>query len=141
MDAGIGPQVLEHLREEPVGFAVIERHVWRRADDDYHPLLVYPESGQHARIGPEVPEVVLLFQPGVLLELVVAHAVAAQSLGRDRVRYEDAPRAAAADVVLQRGPFVVERVDRRNPQRAGGQREVVGSMADRQVEAAVAPEA
>ena len=118
------PEVLEHAREQPVGFAVVQRHIGRRADDHDDLLPVHPEFLQGGRVGREVREVVLLLEPRVLDELARPHPEALEALRRDRVRRHHAAREPAADVVLLDRELVVEGVDGRDPQRRGGEREV-----------------
>ena len=54
---------------------------------------------------------------------------------------DHAPRQPAADVVLERRELVVEHVHGGDPQPPRRERQVVRAVADREVEAALAPEA
>ena len=130
----------EHLGKERVRLAVIERDVRRRPDHDDHLLPIEPELIQHPLVGAEIGEVVLLLETRVLEELLRAGAVPLKPLGRNRVGREHAPREAAADVVLKRRELVVEHVHRRYPKPPGGERQVVRSVSDREVESALSRE-
>jgi hypothetical protein len=129
---------VEHLREQPVRLAVVERHVGRRPQDHHDARAVDPEPRRHRRVRGEVCEVVLLLEARIARQLGVVDAVAPQPLGRDRLRHHHAAGEPAADVVLLRRPFVVESVDGRDPQRGGGERQVVRPVGDREVEALAA---
>jgi hypothetical protein len=117
---------------------VIERDVRRRAQHDEDARRVDAQAVEHRRIRREIRQVVLLLEPGILDQLRRLDPVAAQPLGRDRLRHHHAPGEAAADVVLLGRPFVVERVHGRDAQHRGGEREVVGAVTEREVEAAPA---
>ena len=77
---------------------------------------VEAELVEHAAVGLEVGEVVLLLQTRVAAELRRPDAVALEPLGRDRLRHEDARRGAAAELVLDRGELVVEGRRARDPE-------------------------
>jgi hypothetical protein len=133
------PQLVEHLDEQWIGLAVIQRDVRWRPDHDDEAGAVDFERIKHALVRREVRKVVLLLQARVARQLVVANAESLQPLGRDRLRYHDPPGQPAADVVLLERKLVIERVDGRNAQLRGSQREIVGAVSDGEVEAAVAP--
>jgi hypothetical protein len=130
---------LEHAWKERVLMPVVHRDLRRRAHDDDDPRRVDPQLGEHRVVGLEVRQVVLLLEPRVLGQLAAVHPVLAQPLRRDGLGDHHSAGQAAADVVLLAGPLVVERVQRRDAVERGGQREVVGAVRDRQVEALAAP--
>ena len=86
MDPVVAAEPVEHLGEERVRLAVVERDVGRRPDDDDDPLVVDAEPAQRLGVGLEVVEVVLLLQARI--GEVASPAVdpeAAQPLERHRV--------------------------------------------------------
>ena len=116
MDAVVPSEPLEHVEEERVAVAVVERDLGRCADDDEPARRVDAELPGHGRVGLEVGEVVLLFQAGVAAELRRPDAVARKPLRRDRVGHDDACRRAAAELVLEPGELVVEGGRARDPE-------------------------
>ena len=114
--------------------AVVQRDRRRRADDGDRPGAIEAELGEHGGVGLEVRQVVLLLEPFVAAQLVERRAVRRQALGRDRVRDDDAGRQPAVDVVLLARPLVVEGRDGRDPQQLRGDRDVVGAVAEREVD-------
>ena len=127
----------EHVREQVVGEAVIQRHLRRRADDRDRALRIERQLGEDRRIGLEVGEVVLLLQTRIRANLAV-RAVGLQALPRDRVGHDDRSRQAAVDVMLDRCPLVVEHRRRRDPQRRGRDGDVIGPVPERDVKACAA---
>ena len=113
---------------------MVERDIRRRTDDDEHARAVEPERGSDRLIGLEAGEVVLLLQPRVAAELGLVDAVAPQPLGRDRLRHDHPRRGAAAELVLEPGPLVVERGRAGNAEPAGRDRQLVRPVRQRQVE-------
>jgi hypothetical protein len=115
--------------------AVVERDVGRRAHDDRESAVTFhAQRLEDPGVGREVGEVVLLLEPGELLELLPLGADAREPRGRDRVGRDDAPGEPAADVVLLDRELVVEHVDGRDAREGGGDRELVRAMRDREVE-------
>ena len=96
-----------------------------------------PSSSQDAVVGLEVGQVVLLLETGIAAELAVG-AVAVEAPGRDHVGNDDGLGEATVDVVLDGRPLVVEHRRAGDPQQAGGDTDVVGAVAEREVEAAPA---
>ena len=121
--------------------AVVERHVGRWPQHDERAFRVDPERRGNRRDRLEVRQVVLLLQARVLEQLGWPDAVAGEALGRHRVGDDDLCRGAAAELVLQPGPLVVERRRARNPEPACRKRELVRAVSERDVEAAAAREA
>ena len=76
MHTRVRAHALEHPREQGVGGTVVERDVGRGPEDDDHAVPVHSEPVQHARVGLEVGEVVLLLEARVLDELLRPDAVA-----------------------------------------------------------------
>jgi len=134
LHVGIAADVRQDLREQRVRLAVIERDVGRRADDHEDAAGIEAETRRQAGVGLEVGQVVLLLQARILEQLVGPDAVAAQSLGRDRVRHDHPPGGTAADVVLKRRELVVEHVHGGDLQPARSEGEVVRSVREREVE-------
>ena len=93
-----------------------------------------PGHVYHMHVGPEPVEVVLLLEARVTADLSLAGAQAVETRLRDRVGHDDPARGAAAERVLRKGEFVVERVRRADPERAGGERQLVRGMRERDVE-------
>jgi hypothetical protein len=129
---------VEHPAEQVVLEAVIERDRRRRAHHGDRLLRVQAEIGRHLRVGLEIRQVVLLLEAGIASQLAT-RAVAVQPLGRDRLGNHDRLRQPAVDVVLHRGPLVVERGGAGDPQQRRGNRDVVGPVPDGQLKRAVAP--
>ena len=127
-------EMVERHREERVRVAVVERDVRRRAEHDEHAARVDAEAVEQRAVGHEVREVVLLLQPRVLDELRRPRAVRREPLRRDRVRYDDLGRRAAAELVLQRRELVVERRRARDAEAPRGQRQLVRAVGERDVE-------
>ena len=127
-------QALQDPREQVVLEAVVERDLRRRPHDDDRARRVEAQLAEHARIGLEIGQVVLLLQALVRADLAPC-AVALQPRRRDRVGHHDRTRQAAVDVVLHRRPLVVEHRRARNPQQRGRHAHVVGAVAERDVEA------
>ncbi len=63
------PSRSEHVAEQRVAVAVVQRHVGWRSDDDEHPLGVEPERIQHGGVGLEARQRVLLLQARVAAHL------------------------------------------------------------------------
>ena len=129
-------EVLEHLGEERIRAAVVERDVGRRADDDERSRGIELEALEHGAVRLEVGQVVLLLQPRVLQELRRLRAVLGQALRRNRVRHDDLRRRAAAELVLKPGELVVERRRARDAEPPRGHRQLVRAVGERDVEVA-----
>ena len=127
-------QAAQDPREQVVLEAVVQRHGRRRSHDRQRPVPIEAQFGEHGVVRLEIGQVVLLLQARVATELGGRRTVAAQPLRRDRLGHHDRAGEAAVDGVLHRGPLVVERGGRGNPQQRGGHRDVIGAVADRQVE-------
>ncbi len=93
-----------------------------------------PECARHGRVGLEVGEVVLLLEAGVLLQLRRDRVVTGEPLGRDRLGDDDARRRAAAELVLEPRPLVVERRGARDPEPPRGHRQLVRAVRECEVE-------
>ena len=132
----VAAEALERAREHRVAVAVVERDVGRRPQDDEDPRLVDAEVAERGGVGLEVGEVVLLLQSRVAAELVAGRPVPGEPLGRDRLGHDHPPRGAAAELVLEPGPLVVERRAARDPEAARRQRQLVRAVRERDVEAA-----
>ncbi len=94
-----------------------------------------PSSREHAAVGLEVRQVVLLLEARVADQLGAAGAVAREPLRRDRLRHEHPVRQPAVDVVLGRRPLVVEHRAVGDPQQARDDRQVGRAVGERAVEA------
>ncbi len=111
--------------EERVAVAVVQGDLRGRAGDHQPPGRVDPEPAGHGRVRLEIGEVVLLLQPRVAAELRRPGSVARETLGGDGLGDDDARGGAAAELVLEPRELVVEGGGARDPERAGGQRQVV----------------
>jgi hypothetical protein len=126
--------MLERHREERIRLPVVERDVRRRAEDDEDLGGVDVEALEQRAVRFEVGEVVLLLQSRILDELRRPRAVAAQALGRDRLRDDNLRRRAAAELMLQRCELVIERCRAGDAQPPGRHRQLVGAVRKRDVE-------
>ena len=109
LHALVGGGAAQHARQQRgLRAAEVERVGGRGAHDVEDLRALDAELGEHAAVGLEVGEVVLLLEARVADQLAPAGAVAREPLGRDRVRHEHAVRQPAVDVVLGGGPLVVE---------------------------------
>ncbi len=100
-------QPVQHLREQVVLEAVIERYGRRRADDRERRRTVDPELIQHRLVGLEIRQVVLLLEARITAQLA-ARAVPVEALRGDRFRDDDRASEPAVDVVLDGRPLVIE---------------------------------
>ncbi len=103
----MGAEEVEGLWEERIGMTVVERDVGRWAQDDEDSAAVDAEELEHAWVGVEVGEVVLLLEARVTLQLWRSHAESLEPLRRDRLRHNDARRGSHAELVLDRRELVV----------------------------------
>ncbi len=128
------PEVVEHLREERVRGAVVERDVGRRPDHHERPAGVEPELLQHRAVRLEVREVVLLLQPRVAAQLRLLDAVPPQALGRNRVGDDHEGRRPEAELVLEPGELVVEGRRAGDAESSRSDRQLVRAVGERGVE-------
>ena len=129
-------QALEHLREQRVLEAVVERDLGRRAHHHDRLAAVEPELVEHGRVGLEVRQVVLLLEAGVAAQLAARRRSAYSRSGGIASRHDHRPCQAAVDAVLRHRPLVVERRRGRHAQQPGRDGHVVRPVAHRHVEAA-----
>ncbi len=115
---------------------MVERDVWGSPDDDEDAIPVDEQLGEHARVGLEVVEVVLLLQPRVLEELRRADAELRHPLERDRFGDDDLRGRPVAEVVLERRVLVVVGRRARDAEPSGRDRQLVGAVREGEVEAA-----
>jgi hypothetical protein len=131
-------EVLEGHREQRIRMAVVQRDIGRRAQHDEDALGIEVPVGEDSRVGLEVREVVLLLQAGVLLQLGRCRPVGRETLRRDCAGHDHAGRRAAAELVLQPRPLVVEGRRARDAEAVRGHRQLVGAVREREVEVAAA---
>ena len=134
VDAVVPAEVVERAREQRVRVPVVERDVRRWAEDDEDALPVDVPGVEHALVRLEVREVVLLLEARVAEELRRLGAVLLQPLGRDRLGDDDARGGAAAELVLQPGPLVVEGRGAGDPEPPRCDRQLVRAVGERDVE-------
>jgi hypothetical protein len=113
---------------------MIERHLRRRTHHDDGTRGIELQPLKDRMVGLEVRQVVLLLQPLIRVHLALC-SVAIQSLGRDRGGHHHCARQTAVDVVLHRGPLVVEHGRTRYAQDRGRHGHVVGTVAEGDVKA------
>jgi hypothetical protein len=128
--------MLEHLREERVGAAVVEGDVGRRPDDDERLLRIEREPLDHGPIRFEVGEVVLLLEPLVLPQLRGSDPIPRQSFRRDCVGHDDVGRRTESQLVLEPRELVVEGCCAGDVEAPRGDRQLVGAVRERVVEPA-----
>ena len=127
-------EVAERLWEERVRMAVIGRDVGRRPEDDQHSVAVDVQVVEHARIGLEVREVVLLLQARVAEQLGWPDTETLEPLCGNRVRNDHLRGRAHPEVVLEHGELVVVRRCTRDAEPARAHRQLVGAVGEREVE-------
>ena len=109
---------LDHLREERVAVAVVERDLGRGTDDDDHTRRVEAELDQHSRVRCEPGEVVLLLQARIAANLGSCRSEPIEPFLRDRVGSDDPGGGARTERVLGSRVLVVVGVRRSHPERA-----------------------
>ena len=134
----VAPESLEDVREQRVRLAVVQRHVRRCPHDDDRAVAIDAELVEDARVGREPVEVVLLLETGVAPHFRRPCAEPVEPVLWDRLGDDDAARGAAPEAVLDAGELVVERVARRDAERARHHRQLVRGVRERDVEASPA---
>jgi len=134
--ARVGGRAPQDLRQQRrLGAAEVERVGRRRAHHAQQLRAGDAERLEHAAVGLEVRQVVLLLQARIADQLFAARAVAGEALGRDRLRHEHPVGQPAVDVVLDRRPLVVEHRRVGDTQRPRDHRHVGRAVGERAVEA------
>ena len=119
---------------------VVEGHLRRRPHHREDPRTVEREPCQHALVGLEAVEVVLLLEARVPADFPRTRAQPVEPALRDRLGDDDTGRRRTAESVLLERKLVVEGVRRADAQRTRRQRQLVRGVRQRDVEPPLAGE-
>ena len=134
--ARIGRECAQHLLEQWIVGAVVERELRRRPHDREQRLGAHTESEPHRRIGLEPPERVLLLEAGEPHDIRRLRAVRGNRLERNRIGHEHACRQPAVDAMLKLRALVIEHRHRRKAEQSAHHRLVGRAVRQPDVEAA-----
>ena len=128
----VAAEPVEHLPEERVAVAVVERHLRRRSHDGKHARGI--DAVEDGRIGLEAGQVVLLLDPRVLTQLGRLCAKPGEAVGRNGVGEDHPCCRPESELVLRRRELVVVRGRGGDPEAPRDEHRLMGAVREREVE-------